>query len=110
MLYGENPNQNANVVYENKQKNLLTEQIQGKKLSYNNILDIDAAIYCLHEFKEPTCIIIKHNNPCGAASNLKINKAYDKALEADPISSFGGIIALNRSVDESLAKKFVEIS
>ena len=113
LLYGENPNQNANVVYENKQKNLLTEQIQGKKLSYNNILDIDAAIYCLHEFKEPTCIIIKHNNPCGAASNLKINKAYDKALEADPISSFGGIIALNRSVDESLAKKicrnFVEI-
>jgi len=108
LLYGENPNQNASVVYANKQKNLLTEQIQGKKLSYNNILDIDAAIFCLHEFDEPSCVIIKHNNPCGAASNLTVNKAYSRALEADPISSFGGIVALNRSVDESLAKKIIK--
>ena len=113
LLYGENPNQNANVFYTNKQENLITNQIQGRKLSYNNILDIDAAINCLHEFKEPTCIIVKHNNPCGAASNLTINTAYDKALKADPVSSFGGIVALNRPVDEPLAKniskKFVEI-
>ena len=113
LRYGENPNQNANVFFTNKQKNLLTDQIQGKKLSYNNIIDIDSAINCLNEFIEPTCIIIKHNNPCGAASNLTISKAYDRAIEADPISSFGGIIALNRSVSESLSKKinknFVEI-
>ena len=113
LSYGENPNQNANVFYTSKQRNLLTNQIQGKKLSYNNLLDIDAAINCLHEFKEPTCIIIKHNNPCGASSDPTINKAYDRAIKADPVSAFGGILTLNRSVDEPLAKKiskkFVEI-
>ena len=108
LLYGENPNQNANVFYANKQENLITNQLQGKSLSYNNILDIDSSMNCLHEFKEPTCIILKHNNPCGAASNLTINKAYDRALGADPISSFGSIIALNRSVDENLAKKIIK--
>jgi len=107
LLYGENPNQKANVFYANK-TNLHTNQIQGKNLSYNNILDIDAATNCMHEFKEPTCVIIKHNNPCGAASNLTINKAYDRALNADPISSFGGIVALNRSVDETLSKKIIQ--
>ena len=108
LLYGENPNQNANVFFTNKQENLMTLQVQGKKLSYNNILDVDASINCLHEFKEPTCVVIKHNNPCGAASNFSINKAYDKAMEGDPTSSFGGIIALNRSVDEYLAKKIIK--
>ena len=113
LLYGENPNQTANIFYKNKKENFITNQIQGKRLSYNNILDIDAAINCLHEFKEPTCIIIKHNNPCGAASDLTVNKAYDRAMVTDPISSFGGIIALNRTLDEPLAKKisknFIEI-
>ena len=108
LLYGENPNQNANVFFTNKEKNLLTDQIQGKGLSYNNILDINSAIDCLCEFKEPTCVIIKHNNPCGAASNKTIGKAYERALEADQISSFGGIIALNRSVDGRLAKKIIK--
>ena len=108
LLYGENPNQNANIFYVNKQKNLHNNQMQGKKLSYNNILDVDAAINCLQEFSEPTCIIIKHNNPCGGASSLTIKKAYDRAVEADPISSFGGIVALNRPVDESLSKKIIK--
>jgi phosphoribosylaminoimidazolecarboxamide formyltransferase/IMP cyclohydrolase len=79
--------------------------LQGKKISYNNILDIDSAINCLNEFSEPTCIIIKHNNPCGASSCKNIFSAYKKAHLADPISAFGGIVALNRLVNLNLAKQ-----
>ena len=67
---------------------------------------MDSAINLLNEFDEPTCVIIKHNNPCGVASDKHIDKAFKKALDSDPISSFGGIVAVNRSINEHLAKKF----
>ena len=66
---------------------------------------MDSAINLLNEFDEPTCVIIKHNNPCGVASDKNINKAFNKALRSDPVSSFGGIVAVNRSINEHLAKK-----
>ena len=105
LRYGENPNQKS-FFYKNKTKKTFYDNIlQGKKISYNNILDIDSAINCLNEFSEPTCIIIKHNNPCGASSCKRILSAYRKAHQADPISAFGGIVALNRLVTLDLAKK-----
>ena len=105
LRYGENPNQKS-FFYNNQSKNTFLDNIlQGKKISYNNILDIDSAINCLNEFSEPTCIIIKHNNPCGVSSCKRILSAYKKAHLADPISAFGGIVALNRLVTLNLAKQ-----
>jgi len=105
LRYGENPNQKS-FFYKNKSKKTFFDNIlQGKKISYNNILDIDSAINCLNEFSEPTCIIIKHNNPCGVSSCKRILSAYKKAHLADPISAFGGIVALNRLVTLNLAKQ-----
>ena len=104
LRYGENPNQKS-FFYKNKSKKTFFDNIlQGKKISYNNILDIDSAINCLNEFSEPTCIIIKHNNPCGVSSCKRILSAYKKAHLSDPISAFGGIVALNRLVTLKLAK------
>ena len=85
--YGENPNQKAYYLT-NSKKNLFTSQINGKNLGYNNILDISEGLNCLNEFSEPTCVIIKHNNPCGVASAKNIQNAYLKALESDPESAF----------------------
>ena len=105
LRYGENPYQKS-FFYKNKSKKTFFDNIlQGKKISYNNILDIDSAINCLNEFSEPTCIIIKHNNPCGVSSCKNILSAYKKAHLADPISAFGGIVALNRLVNLNLAKQ-----
>ena len=105
LRYGENPNQKS-FFYKNKSKKTFFDNIlQGKKISYNNVLDIDSAINCLNEFSEPTCIIIKHNNPCGVSSCKRILSAYQKAHLADPISAFGGIVALNRLVTLNLAKQ-----
>jgi len=105
LRYGENPNQKS-FFYKNKSKKTFFDNIlQGKKITYNNILDIDSAINCLNEFSEPTCIIIKHNNPCGVASCKRLSSAYKKAHLADPISAFGGIVALNRLVTLNLAKQ-----
>ncbi|MBO6465553.1 MAG: bifunctional phosphoribosylaminoimidazolecarboxamide formyltransferase/IMP cyclohydrolase [Pelagibacteraceae bacterium] len=105
LRYGENPYQKS-FFYKNKSKKTFFDNVlQGKKISYNNILDIDSAINCLNEFKEPTCIIVKHNNPCGASSCKRILSAYKKARLADPISAFGGIVALNRLVTLNLAKQ-----
>ena len=101
--YGENLNQKAYYLTESK-TNLFNSQLGGKKLGYNNILDISDGISCLKEFKEPTCVIIKHNNPCGVASDKDINLAYIKALQADPISSFGGVILLNKCINAKIAK------
>jgi len=72
------------------------EQLQGKELSYNNILDIDAAWGCVEEFQEPACVIIKHLTPCGVATAPTIVEAYKAAFESDTVSAFGGIIAVNR--------------
>lgn len=98
--YGENPHQKA--AFYGKD-NISFSQLNGKELSYNNILDIDAAINLLNEFTEPTAVIIKHNNPCGVASDSNIKIAYGKALTVDTKSAFGGIVALNREIDENIA-------
>ena len=105
LRYGENPNQKSFFYKDKNQKSFLDNILQGKKISYNNILDIDSAVNCLNEFNEPTCIIVKHNNPCGVSSCKNISNAYKKAYSADKISAFGGIVALNRLIDFNIAKK-----
>ncbi|MDC1047102.1 bifunctional phosphoribosylaminoimidazolecarboxamide formyltransferase/IMP cyclohydrolase [Alphaproteobacteria bacterium] len=101
--YGENPNQKAYYVSDSE-KNLFNSQLNGKNLGYNNILDISEGLDCLKEFTEPTCIIIKHSNPCGVASAKNIKTAYLKAFESDPISAFGGVVLLNRKINQNIAK------
>jgi len=88
-------------------------QLQGKELSYNNIADADAAWECVKSFKLPACVIVKHANPCGVAVGTSALEAYSKAFQTDPTSAFGGIIALNRTVDgaaaQKIAQQFVEV-
>ncbi len=103
LRYGENPNQKAFLV-ECGNRSIFEYQISGKKISYNNIIDIDSGLKCLNEFKDPTSIIVKHTNPCGVASAENINIAFKKCYECDSKSAFGGIIFLNRKVDLLLAK------
>jgi len=107
LRYGENPNQKAHLI-SSSNKTIYDFQISGKKISYNNILDLDSGIKCLNEFREPTSIIMKHTNPCGVASANNINKAFKKSLESDKKSAFGGIIFLNRKVNSSLANNIGE--
>ncbi len=107
LRYGENPSQNAYLV-KDTDKTIFDYQISGKKISYNNIIDVDSGIKCLAEFNEPTSIIIKHTNPCGVASAKNINLAFKKSYESDPKSAFGGIIFLNRTVNFQLAKKIIK--
>jgi len=102
--YGENPNQKAFFIA-NSKNNIINSQISGKKIGYNNILDISDGLNCLNEFKDPTCVIIKHNNPCGAASANNIEQSFIKAYNSDPVSAFGGIILLNRIINEKLSLK-----
>jgi len=116
MRYGENPHQSAAFYREsNPQIGALANytQLQGKELSYNNIADADAAWECVKTFDESACVIIKHANPCGVAIGVTPFEAYSKALQTDPTSAFGGIIAFNREVDgntaEAVAKQFVEV-
>jgi len=116
MRYGENPHQKA-VFYREAGPNIgcMTDsrQLHGKELSYNNISDANGAIELLKEFDEPTAVIVKDANPCGAASAATIWSAYMLAYEADPLSPFGGIIAANREIDaqtaEEISKVFYEI-
>src|SRR5471030_3353277 len=89
-------------------------QLQGKVLSYNNLEDTDAALECVKEFAEPSCVIVKHANPCGVAVADSIFAAYERAYKTDPTSAFGGIIAFNRELDADTAKailsrQFVEV-
>lgn len=115
MRYGENPHQQAALyVPAGKTRTgfAAARQLQGKELSYNNLVDLDAAWSLVCEFFAPAVAIIKHNNPCGAAENLSLAEAYRQALACDPVSAFGGVIALNRMVDAATAaeleKLFVE--
>ncbi|TVR79102.1 MAG: bifunctional phosphoribosylaminoimidazolecarboxamide formyltransferase/IMP cyclohydrolase PurH [Chitinophagaceae bacterium] len=101
LRYGENPHQKG--VFYGKM-DTLWEQLHGKQLSYNNLLDIDNALAFSKEFSEPAAVIVKHNNACGLATESSIQKAYEKALEGDPVSAFGGVIVLNRTVDKNLAE------
>ncbi len=103
LRYGENPNQEAYLI-QNSKKTVFNYQICGKKLSYNNLIDIDSGLRCMKEFNEPTSIIIKHTNPCGVASAKNIKTAFVRSYQSDPKSAFGGIIILNRKVDLYLAK------
>jgi phosphoribosylaminoimidazolecarboxamide formyltransferase/IMP cyclohydrolase len=116
LRYGENPHQRAMVYRDEQYRNpsvLDAKQLQGKELSYNNILDLNAAFKLIREFDEPTGVIVKHNNPCGVASAGSILDAFRMAKSVDPEASFGGVVALNRKVDAELAReitsKFVDI-
>ncbi len=100
LRYGENPQQTAAFYAEGKP----FEQLQGKELSYNNLLDLDAAIRLAHAFTEPAAAVIKHTNPCGVARRGSLADALKAAIESDPVSAFGGIIGANRPFDEEAAK------
>ena len=104
LRYGENPNQKAYLI-KNSKKSVFDYQISGKKISYNNLIDLDSGLKCLEEFQEPTSIIIKHTNPCGVASAKNIITAFLKSYNSDPKSAFGGIIILNRKVNFTLAEE-----
>src|SRR5690606_18572638 len=86
--------------------------LQGKELSYNNLLDLEAALAAVKEHSSPACVIIKHNTPCGVALGANVAEAFVRARECDPVSAFGGIVALNRPVDYAasleLASLFLE--
>ena len=115
MRYGENPHQAA-ALYIPAGRPAAglagAKQLQGKELSYNNLVDLDAAWGLVEEFRRPGVAIIKHNNPCGAAEQESLREAYVKALACDPVSAFGGVLAFNRVIDapaaEEVAKLFVE--
>ncbi len=108
LRYGENPHQSAALYRSNDGRTGLLDarQVQGKELSYNNINDADAALECVSEFAgaTPACVIVKHANPCGAAEAATLPEAYAKALACDPVSAFGGIIALNQPLDAATAR------
>jgi phosphoribosylaminoimidazolecarboxamide formyltransferase/IMP cyclohydrolase len=115
LRYGENPHQAAALYVPSGRASsglAAAKQLQGKELSYNNFVDLEAARSLAAEFKQPAAIIIKHNNPCGAAEQETLLAAYLKALASDPVSAFGGVLAFNREVDattaEEVAKLFVE--
>ncbi|APR98507.1 bifunctional phosphoribosylaminoimidazolecarboxamide formyltransferase/IMP cyclohydrolase [Wolbachia endosymbiont of Folsomia candida] len=108
LRYGENPNQKA-AFYSNQSTQYPLKKIHGKELSYNNIVDIESALNIISEFEEPAAVIIKHNNPCGAAIGNNALEAYQKALSCDEVSSFGGIVAFNKQVDLKLAEELNKI-
>ena len=113
LRYGENPHQRAALYADGSGLGIAgARQLQGKELSFNNLVDLDACWELVQEFEEPAVIIVKHTNPCGAATGADILEAYQKALAADPVSAFGGVIGINREVDgaaaEEIAKLFVE--
>ena len=113
LRYGENPHQQAALYSDGTGLGVANgKQLQGKELSYNNIVDLQAAWDLAQEFTEPVCAIIKHTNPCGTATGANLREAYARALECDPVSAFGGVIGVNLVVDgeaaEEMAKLFVE--
>lgn len=118
LRYGENPHQQAAfyadaalpLARRGTRPSLATSQVlQGKELSYNNILDLDAALACCLELEAPAAVIVKHTNPCGVATDASsVATAYERARATDPLSAFGGIVAVNRDVDESLAALLIE--
>ena len=113
LRYGENPHQKAALYSDGSGIGVANgRQLQGKELSYNNIVDLQSAWDLALEFEEPVCAIIKHTNPCGTATGKNLAEAYVRALECDPVSAFGGVIGVNRVVDGAtaaeMAKLFVE--
>jgi phosphoribosylaminoimidazolecarboxamide formyltransferase / IMP cyclohydrolase len=112
LRYGENPHQSAALYSAGGAGIAGARQIHGKELSYNNLVDLDAAWQLIQEFEQPAAAIIKHTNPCGCAEQDSLAEAYRKAFEADPLSAFGGVLAFNRPVDQETAseigKTFIE--
>lgn len=115
LRYGENPHQKA-FLYTTQQKNTAlgygvahATLIQGKELSYNNYVDVDAALTCCQEFSNPAAVIVKHTNPCGVAVAEHIDEAFQHAFNADSQSAFGGVVALNRPCSAAIAKLMTEI-
>ena len=108
LRYGENPHQTA-ALYGSANAGVAGgEQLQGKELSYNNLVDLDAAFQLVREFARPAAAIIKHTNPCGCAEQDTLAEAYRKAYECDPVSAFGGVLGFNRPVDEETAQEIVK--
>jgi phosphoribosylaminoimidazolecarboxamide formyltransferase/IMP cyclohydrolase len=113
LRYGENPHQAAAVYTDGSKRGIANaEQLQGKELSYNNLVDLDACWSMVTEFDQTAVVIVKHTNPCGVGLGETVERAYLRALEADPVSAFGGVIGVNRVVDGpaaiAMAKLFVE--
>lgn len=108
LRYGENPHQKA-FYYTDPFSNFQMKQLQGKELSYNNLLDLDAVIAITNDFPKTTCAIVKHNNPCGVAISDNPKDAYHKAFYADDKSAFGGIVGFNSEVDEDTAKEMTKV-
>lgn len=106
LRYGENPHQQGRFFGDLSQ---LFEQLHGKAISYNNLVDIDAAVHLMAEFDEPTFAILKHTNPCGLASRDTVLEAWQAALAGDPVSAFGGIVITNRTVDKATAEEIHKI-
>jgi len=114
LRYGENPHQTAAMYSDGSDVGVANAlQLQGKELSYNNIVDLQAAWDLAQEFDEPVVAIIKHTNPCGTATGETLAEAYKRALECDPVSAFGGVIGVNRPIDaeaaEEMHKLFLEV-
>ncbi len=112
LRYGENPHQQAAFYVTGPQLRpgvATARQVQGKALSYNNLNDTDAAFECVAEFAAPTVVIVKHANPCGVASGADLATAWQAALRCDPVSAFGGIVAVNRTLDEDTAERIAAL-
>jgi phosphoribosylaminoimidazolecarboxamide formyltransferase/IMP cyclohydrolase len=113
LRYGENPHQ-AGAFYRAAREPeeptvAFAPVLQGKELSYNNLLDLEAAMACVKEFDGTACVIVKHNTPCGVACGPELAGAFEKARACDPVSAFGGIVALNRPVDEAAARQLTDL-
>jgi phosphoribosylaminoimidazolecarboxamide formyltransferase/IMP cyclohydrolase len=111
LRYGENPHQKAAFYIEptiNRPCVATAEQLHGKELSYNNILDLDSALNLAREFAGPACVVVKHNNPCGAATAAKLSDAFLAAWDGDPQSAFGGILAFNKPLDAATASALMD--
>ncbi len=112
LRYGENPHQSA-ALYSDRRRGIAgAQQLHGKELSYNNLVDLDSAWQLVSEFDLPASAIIKHTNPCGCAEQSSLAESYRKAFECDPVSAYGGVLAFNRPLDEEtareIAKTFIE--
>ncbi len=111
LRYGENPHQKAAFYAEPGCSYACVptaETLHGKELSFNNLLDLDSALNLVREFVEPAAVVIKHNNPCGAAVGATLDEAFRKAYEGDPLSAYGGVLGFNREVDEATARQITE--